>query len=713
MKSYSPMTIAPPEWIVANCVAQLRQLYDTQTAPFVTPFADYCAGLQRARELEVRLVQLDKEGAELRDETAELHSRLAAVDLAAAANTAAQLEEARAALSRAERELGSLYRDKANLLEEVVGANTSLTTARSALESSNTQLAQSRAEVAALREQLSGLGASLELERAARVAATAELAAAMSARDGALVEAERLRHENTTLLRRLMEMKEGEAGRLNDLNRMHEELLEQAARMKQEAELDRQATELIRQRAVAAALSGVAAGALGQPPSVASSVLVAAPPLATAPAGAGGGGTTGTGASSGEWVGAVGAAQPGSGGLQVPMSLREVMGMLAGSPSQRGGGGGGGDGVGTAGLYGTVLRPPELRMPARVPVAVVSVAHKGGCNSLAPQSPGHFVASCGADRTVALWDVAMVSGPGALGTAAGGNGGGGGGGGGGHVGPAISLTGMTAAVNDCAFTCDAAQVVAAGSDRALLVWDATSGRHRHTLTGHMGPVTAVALSPLDCRLAVSVSEDRSFKLWDLSRGFSVRSVPCAKMPLCLALSTDGNTVVTGHLDGSVLLWDVRQCRAGSATPLVEHHDQTHPVVCLEALPSNDSVLMLATRDGSLRLWDFRGATTMRLWRQPGFSLGTCGGTGRPRCHLGISPDGRLLAAGAVDGSVWVWDLRTAGAGPGAGAEPKQLRGGPGGSPVHQDSVVATAFSTDMTALLSADKAGGLAFWQME
>ncbi|GIL58052.1 hypothetical protein Vafri_13255 [Volvox africanus] len=566
MKSYSPLAVAPPEWIVANCVAQLRQLYDTQTAPFITPFTDYSAGLQRARELEVRLLQLDKEGAELRDENAQLHSRLAAVDLAAAANTAAQLEEARAALTRAERELGSLYRDKANLLEthtqththtrtvkrtpsgpqEVVGANTSLTTARSALESSNAQLAQSRAEVSALREQLSALGAALESERATRVAATAELAAAMSARDGALTEAERLRHENVNLLRRLMEMKEGEAGRLNDINRMHEELLEQATRMRQEAELDRQATELIRQRAVAAALSSVAAvGALGQPASAASSVLVAAPQLAAlgpaplAPDAAGGGGATG--ASSGEWVGAVGAAQPGGvGGLSMPMSLRDVMGMLAGSPSQRGGGGA----VGTAGMYGTVLRPPELRMPTRVPLAVVAVAHKGGCNSLAAQFPGHFVASCGADRTVALWDVATISG--ALGTVGGGGGGGGGsrGGSSGHVGPAISLMGMTAAVNDCAFTCDAAQVVAAGSDRALLVWDATSGRHRHTLTGHTGPVTAVALSPLDCRLAVSVSEDRSFKLWDLSRGFSVRSVPCAKMPLCLALSTDGNTVVT-------------------------------------------------------------------------------------------------------------------------------------------------------------------------
>lgn len=41
------------------------------------------------------------------------------------------------------------------------------------------------------------------------------------------------------------------------------------------------------------------------------------------------------------------------------------------------------------------------------------------------------------------------------------------------------------------------------------------------------------------------SEDRSFRLWDLSRGFVVRSVPCTKMPLCLTISRDGNTIVTG------------------------------------------------------------------------------------------------------------------------------------------------------------------------
>ncbi|GFR44690.1 hypothetical protein Agub_g5988, partial [Astrephomene gubernaculifera] len=260
MQTTTTALATAPEWVVASCVGQLRQLYGTQTVPFLAPFADYTSELQRSRELEVRLLQLEKEAAELRDEAAALHGRLAAADEAAAAATAAQLEEARAALVRAERELGQLYRDKAGLLEEVVGANAALTTARSGLESANMQLAQARAEISALRDQMSTLAASLEAERSARLAAAAEAAAALAARDGALVESERLRRDNAVLVRRLVELKEGEAGRMNDLNRLHEELLEQAVRMRQEAELDRQATELIRQRAVAAALSGAMAG---------------------------------------------------------------------------------------------------------------------------------------------------------------------------------------------------------------------------------------------------------------------------------------------------------------------------------------------------------------------------------------------------------------------------------------------------------------------
>jgi hypothetical protein len=50
---------------------------------------------------------------------------------------------------------------------------------------------------------------------------------------------------------------------------------------------------------------------------------------------------------------------------------------------------------------------------------------------------------------------------------------------------------------------------------------------------------------LDPRLAVSCGEDRAMKLWDLSRGFCVRSVPCAKMPNVLACSIEGSVIATG------------------------------------------------------------------------------------------------------------------------------------------------------------------------
>ena len=43
----------------------------------------------------------------------------------------------------------------------------------------------------------------------------------------------------------------------------------------------------------------------------------------------------------------------------------------------------------------------------------------------------------------------------------------------------------------------------------------------------------------------------------------------------------------------------------------------------------------------------------------------------------------------------------------------QLRGGPGGLCAHREAAVAAAFSSDLCALVTADKAGGLAFWAME
>ena len=48
--------------------------------------------------------------------------------------------------------------------------------------------------------------------------------------------------------------------------------------------------------------------------------------------------------------------------------------------------------------------------------------------------------------------------------------------------------GMLEGVLDVAWTCDQTSVLGAGNDKSIRVWDPTTGRVRHTMTGHTGKV---------------------------------------------------------------------------------------------------------------------------------------------------------------------------------------------------------------------------------
>jgi WD40 repeat protein len=59
--------------------------------------------------------------------------------------------------------------------------------------------------------------------------------------------------------------------------------------------------------------------------------------------------------------------------------------------------------------------------------------------------------------------------------------------------------------------------VTANFDAAVKLWDVASGAELRTLTGHSGPVSAVAFSP-DGRTIASGSWDKTFKLWETATG---------------------------------------------------------------------------------------------------------------------------------------------------------------------------------------------------
>jgi periodic tryptophan protein 2 len=89
----------------------------------------------------------------------------------------------------------------------------------------------------------------------------------------------------------------------------------------------------------------------------------------------------------------------------------------------------------------------------------------------------------------------------------------------------------------------------------IFLWSLRTGRLLEVLSGHEGPVSGLAFSPVDGALA-SCSWDRTVKLWDvLETRAATLSLPHATELLCLAVRPDGRELVASTMDGHLVFWN--------------------------------------------------------------------------------------------------------------------------------------------------------------
>jgi WD40 repeat protein len=166
-----------------------------------------------------------------------------------------------------------------------------------------------------------------------------------------------------------------------------------------------------------------------------------------------------------------------------------------------------------------------------------------------------------------------------------------------------------------------------------------------TLTGHENWVTAVAFSA-DGRLLASGSWDKTIKLWDVTTGREVKSLPPQPTGIeAIAFSPNGRWLASERSDNSVALIDAA---------------------------TGKEIRTLTSRKGSDPLnknWDY---------------------------SLAFSPDGRWLASGTDGNTVGVWDV-------GTGREVRELSG-------HQREVIYVAFSRDGRWLATGDDGETVDLW---
>ena len=253
---------------------------------------------------------------------------------------------------------------------------------------------------------------------------------------------------------------------------------------------------------------------------------------------------------------------------------------------------------------------------------------------------------------------------------------------------------MTAAFGTLAVTSDGEWVLCGGERGTLEIWDVASGGrmwqlHGHTdvLEGHIMHVMDVAVAP-DGRWAVSASGWRDpLFLWDLKRWQCAGKLHGhTEMVLRVAITPDGQRVLSGGSDCNVMVWDPFR---GQLIHRLEGH--TASITSL-FLTSDGRRALSASRDGTVRHWDIvdgrclrpleghchevshvigtpdgrRAISAAGQWRVRGeikvwdLETGDCiktlaGHTDSIKC-LAVTPDGLRAISGALDHTVRVWDL---------------------------------------------------------
>lgn len=112
------------------------------------------------------------------------------------------------------------------------------------------------------------------------------------------------------------------------------------------------------------------------------------------------------------------------------------------------------------------------------------------------------------------------------------------------------------------------EVVAAGSTDTyeIFFWSVQTGKILDILTGHEGPVSSLAFSPVGNELA-SGSWDKSVRVWNaFGRSRAVEPIAMNSDVLAIAFKPDGHELAVATLDGQIAFFDVN---AGKQTGLIE------------------------------------------------------------------------------------------------------------------------------------------------
>ena len=212
-------------------------------------------------------------------------------------------------------------------------------------------------------------------------------------------------------------------------------------------------------------------------------------------------------------------------------------------------------------------------------------------------------------------------------------------------------------VRTVAVSPDDAVIASGGEDRTVRLWDANTGAHLATLTGHKGRVTRVVFSA-DGKWLASASEHRldgTVRLWNLESRAQVAEMTHRKGAYDVAFSPDSKSLATAGADGAVRRWKLT--RAGVGEPL--EGKRAHIGVVRRLAFSGDGRWLASAggdgRKGRVVIWEAKTMVATSATPDPDAPVDPpLVDHSAPVTALAFSPSGKEIVFGDDKGAVrWV------------------------------------------------------------
>ena len=161
-----------------------------------------------------------------------------------------------------------------------------------------------------------------------------------------------------------------------------------------------------------------------------------------------------------------------------------------------------------------------------------------------------------------------------------------------------------------------------------------------TLTGHSKRVTDVAVTE-DGERVLTASDDGTIKLWDFQNGYEIRTFHGHGGEITsLAITSDNKSVVSGSRDNTVKVWDLD---SGDELSSLEGHDDD--VMDVVVTPDGKQAISCSL-SGEIIFWNLEtGMLVDKIIGHKGIIY-----------SLSMVPGGQYFVSGAEDKTVKVWDI---------------------------------------------------------